>query len=429
MGKRENTRGCRTCGGVFSVILAAGSFLIFLNPCPSIADQRPASRPAAQPSHAEPQRSAAPQAILELARAALKAGNQKKALGILARLKKDDGASHFAAGEMLVGYKAYAAAALQFRLARPSYSDPYVAGYDEALAEVNAGDYAAAIQTTNELLNQGHQTADLAELAASAYRKAGRTQEAYNALRLATHLDPKSESGYLELCDIALEKENYDLGLEITGIGLSNLPQSDKLYLQQGVMHAMKGQFGDAEKDFSKASELAPNEVLPDISLGLIAMQMGKLDESVQYLRRAAQRHPDNYYAQYWFAIALERSGAAPGTKEGGEQLNALEASVRLNPDFWHSRADLGKILLDLGKVDRAIVELQKAADLNPTATSPLYLLAQAYRRKGEQAKARDLIAKVSKMQTEDRDAIPQATLKNMVREGTSAAPAGEDKH
>lgn len=369
-----------------------------------------------------------PQVILHDARAALNADNPEKAAKILARLPLNDGASHFTAGTMLVDHKAYAAAAREFGIARQRYKDPYIAGYDETLAYINAGNYAAALFTANDLLNHGYPSAELAELAATAYRKSGQTQEAYNALRLATHLNPKYEDAYVELCQIALDKDNYNLGLRIAGIGLSNLPRSSRLFLQRGVMRAMKGQFGEAEKDFARASESDPNEVLPDVALGLVAMQTGNLDGAVRNLRRAVARHPDNYLAQYWFSKALEHAGAAPGTKEGAEVLSALEESVRLNPNFWHSRADLGKTLLDNGKVEPAIVQLQKAADLNPTATGPLYLLAQAYRRKGDDARARDLVARVSTMQADDRDALAKTTLKNLGREGTTDSSSGQVK-
>lgn len=369
------------------------------------------------------------QAILKLARATLEKGNTDKAVGILSRLPEKDGESHFAAGALLVEHKAYAAAAKEFGLARQTYKDPYLAGYDEVLAYVSAEDYAAAIDAANALLTQGFQTSELAELAGTAYQKSGQTQQAYNAFRLATHLNPKNEDAYLGLCEIALDKETYDLGVEIAGVGLSNLPNSERLYVQRGVMRAMKGQFEEAQKDFSKASELAPNEVLPDVALGLVAMQNGDLEKSVHYLRHAAERHPDSYLAHYWFGKALERSGAAPGTKEGDELLRALQTSVQLNPNFWHSRTDLGKILISRGEVDLAIAHLQKATELNPSATSPLYLLAQAYRRKGDEAHASELLKRVSTMQTEEREALPQATLKSIVRQGTPADSATQDKH
>lgn len=367
-------------------------------------------------------------AILRFAACALQHSGQQEALKSLDSLSPQDGDSHFRAGALLVEHKLYAAAARQFGIARQTSEDAYLAGYNQTLAYVKAGDFASAIRTANELLNQGHETADLADVAATAYLKNGQPKEAYNALRLATHLDPKNEDAYVDLCAINLDYENYDLGLEVANIGLSHLPSSERLYLQRGVMRAMKGEFAEAQQDFSTASDLAPQEVLPGIALGLVSMQMGRLDKAVDVLRQAVSQHPHNYLAQYWFAKVLLQSGAIPGTKEGDEVLAALRASVRLNPGFWHAHADLGKTLLDRGGVAPAIVELKKAVALNPSATSPLYLLAQAYRRQGDEARANDLVARVSKMQTEEREGFPEASLRNIIREGTSDFPSKQSK-
>jgi len=369
-----------------------------------------------------------PQVILRDARAALKQGDHKQALGILAKLGPGDGASHFAAGAMLVEEKEYAAAAREFGVARRTYSDPYTAGYDEALAYVNAGDYRSAIQTANELLSQGHETAELADLAATAYLKSGQTQQAYNALRLATHLDPKNEEAYVGLCQIALDHDNYDLGLELADIGLSHLPKSDRLYLHRGVMRAMKGQFSEAGQDFATAARLAPHAVVPAVALALVSMQSGQLDQAVTILRQAATQHADDYFAQYWFAEALLHAGAAPGSHQGDEAFAALQSSVRANPDFWHARSELGKVLLDRGEVDPAIVQLEKAADLNPSATAPLYLLAQAYRRKGNLERAGEIAARVGKMQADERENRPQAMLKGLVTEGSPGSSSDQKK-
>ena len=241
-------------------------------------------------------------AILRFAECALEHRSPQQAVKSFDSLSAQDGDSHFRAGALLVEHKLYAAAARQFGIARRTYKDAYLAGYDQALAYLNAGDYPGAIRTANELLNQGHETAELADIAATAYLKNGQPQEAYNALRLATHLDPKNEDAYVDLCGIALDRDNYDLGLEIAAIGLAHLPNSERLYLQRGVMRAMKGEFAEAEQDFATAFKLAPQEVLPPVSLGLISMQMGHLDKAVDGLRQAVSRHRDSYLGQYWLA-------------------------------------------------------------------------------------------------------------------------------
>ena len=362
-----------------------------------------------------------PDAVLHYSECALELGEASSAPAILKHLAPTDGDRHFAAGEMLVRYQAYAVAAYEFGVARQNYRDPYAAGYDQALAYFKAGDFAKTVDTANELLIQGHRTAELANLAGEAYLRNKQPQEAYNALRLATGLDPKNEDSYVDLCSLTLDMDSYDLGIEIANLGLAHIPNSARILLQRGVLRAMKGQFDEAQHDFADAARLAPGDASPRVSEGVLAMQRGDLDQSIALLRQATTLSPDNYLAQFWLAEAMLRSGVAPDSKEGNEALAALQRSVRSNPDFWHSQTDLGKVLLDRGGLDSAITHLEKAAALNPAATNPLYLLAQAYRRKGDGTRAQELIARVSKMQEQDREALARSDLKSIAAEGTAA--------
>jgi tetratricopeptide (TPR) repeat protein len=362
-----------------------------------------------------------PDAIFHYAQCAEEQGNTSQAVSILGLLPQKDGARHFAAGEMLVEHQAYAAAAGEFGLARQTYRDPYAAGFDQALAYFKAGDFPKTIDTANELLSEGHRTAELANLAGEAYLRNKQLQDGYNALRLAASLDPKNEDNYVDLCSLTLDLDNYDLGIQIANLGITHIPGSARLYVQRGVLRAMKGQFDEAREDFAHAAKLSPNDASPRVSEGVLAMQRGDLDGSIELLRQATSLSPENYLAQFWFAEALLRSGVAPDSKEGGEALSALERSVRSNPDFWHSQTDLGKVLLERGDPDSAISHLEKAAALNPAATNPLYLLAQVYLRKGDRARAQELMARVSKMQEEDREALARSDLKQVATEGNAS--------
>jgi len=362
-----------------------------------------------------------PDAVLHYAECAAEQGDISQASATLKLLARGDGEYHFEAGEMLVRHQAYHAAAAEFALARQSYKDPYIAGYDQALAYFKAGDFSKTIDTANELLNQGHRTAELANLAGEAYLRNKQPKEAFNALRLATGLDPKNEDSYVDLCSLTLNTDDYDLGIEIANLGLSHVPGSARLYLQRGVLHAMKGQFDEAQQDFATAGKIAPRDASPRVSEGVLAMQRGDLDRSIELLRQATSLSPDNYLAQFWLAEAMLRSGVTPDSKQGSEALAALQRSVHSNPEFWHSQTDLGKVLMDRGDLDAAIGHLEKAAALNPAATNPLYLLAQIYRRKGDAARAQELIARVGKMQEADREALARSDLKDVASQGTAS--------
>ena len=87
-------------------------------------------------------------------------------------------------------------------------------------------------------------------------------------------------------------------------------------------------------------------------------------------------------------------SGAEPGTPQADEAIQAFEQSIRLNSNFSHSHAELGKLLFKQGQVDRAIAELKAATSLDPGDSGPVYVLAQAYRKKGQKAEADEMLAK-----------------------------------
>jgi tetratricopeptide (TPR) repeat protein len=368
---------------------------------------------------------------LHYGRCLLEAGRTKAAVAVFDRIPADAGASLFEAGVSLGRAKAYPDAARLFASARRSYKDPYAAGYNQTLMLVEAGDGEAALSVFRDLLAEGNPPAELWNLASRAYLTAGRVQEAYDALRKATRLEPKAPENYIDLASICIEHDNFDLGLEIVDIGLGQIPDSWKLYMQRGVLLAMKARLAEAEKEFETARKIAPDEAVPYAALGMIWMQSGQTARAVEVLRAERPRAHD-HVVPYIFAVALLRSGAEATTREGTEALEALRASIRADPGFAPARAELGRLLLKREEVNAGIAELEKAAALDPGATAALYALSQAYQRKGDRAKAQELLARVSRLNEQERGEDPDRELRRavfrIVRDGTATpqAPAAD---
>ena len=64
------------------------------------------------------------------------------------------------------------------------------------------------------------------------------------------------------------------------------------------------------------------------------------------------------------------------------------EKAVQLTPNMFPARNVLGRILLDLGEVERAIKELEEGARLAPSSPEMHFALARAYTRVGRKADA-----------------------------------------
>jgi tetratricopeptide (TPR) repeat protein len=81
--------------------------------------------------------------------------------------------------------------------------------------------------------------------------------------------------------------------------------------------------------------------------------------------------------------------------------LPLAEKAVQLDPKMFPARNVLGRVLLQLGQIDRAIKELEEGARLAPTSPEMHYALARAYRRAGREEDAKRETALFQKLQEE----------------------------
>jgi tetratricopeptide (TPR) repeat protein len=327
-----------------------------------------------------------------------------------------DAQVHFEAGTLLASLKNYGSAARQFELALPAYPDHYSAGFNLVLARVNAQKYAEAIDAGQKLIADGYRKAELYNLLAEAYEKAGQTKQAYDSLRTATQLEPSEETNYIDLITLCIDHKNYDLASEIAGIGLARLPASERLHVQLGVVLAMKAQLEEAKKQFELAATLAPDRSLPPVALALVSMQMNRPNDAVLQLRNRVRQFPNDYLALWFLGEALNRSGTVPGSPRQKEAVEALQRSVRINPNISQSQELLGKLLARDGNFEEAAVHLERAITLEPENVAAIYQLAQVYSRKGNAPRAKELFAKVSKMKAEDRENFTNRRLQQILR-------------
>jgi tetratricopeptide (TPR) repeat protein len=359
---------------------------------------------------------------LHFADCLLKAKRVNQATAVLRLLPEKDGQDRFDAGVLLGKAEAYEPAAEFFGSTRKRYRDPYAAGYNQVLMLIKADKTAEAIQAFQELTSEGYKTAELYNLAAEAYLKSNQVQEAYDAMRAGTQIDPKSEDNYVDLASICLEHEEYSLATDILDVGTHYVPDSYRMHIQRGVSYVMRGAIDKAESDFETAATLAPDKSLPYLALSWVWIESGKTAKAVEVLRQKWKEPNFDYLVPYAFGVALVRSGVESGSAAGDEAITAFELSVSRNSKFSHSHSELGKLLFKNGETDRAISELKIATALDPDDSGPFYVLAQAYRKKGLQAEAKQMLARVSQLHSEEHNLDLKKQLIRLVRQDAGAS-------
>jgi tetratricopeptide (TPR) repeat protein len=299
---------------------------------------------------------------------------------------------------------------------RRQYPNSYEVGFDLMLVQIAAKNYATAIQTGDELIAQGHETSELNNILAEAYAGNNQVQKAVDAYRRAIALDPSDEDNYLDFASLCMNQRSFQAGMTVMEVALKSHPQSARLVFMRGLLHAMQDEFELAEKDFKLSSDLAPEKNLGAIGLGVSFLETGHDAQAIDVLHQRLREKPNDASLEYLLGEALLRSGATPGSAAYTEAQNALEKSIHLNPNLCLPHISLGTIYLDEDRNQDAVGQFEQARAIDPTERSAYSHLAVAYRRLGEQDKAKE----------QDR----QGTREKMKSDpaNTAGQPATEDR-
>ena len=361
-----------------------------------------------------------PDVMLRYADSLLRLGEVQEAVSMLSGLSTDRPELQFRAGTLLGTRGRYEEAAMHFGLSAEGHSDPYSALYNQVLMLVRGSEFAEAIEVAKTVFERGYQRAELYNLVSEAYLGSHQLQEAYDALRSATRVDPGHEKSYGDLISLCMGFSNFQLGLDIANVGIYHLPTSYRLHLQRGVMQAKLGRLTEAQEDFQHAARLAPQEPLPHATLAIALMQQGSLRDAILILREQLESNPDYFLSRYLLGEALVRSGVGASGIPSDRALESFEMAVRLHPDFAPARVSLGKLLLKRDQVDAAIEHLESAMALEPNESAPIYQLARAYQRQGDSNRAEELMARVRVLAEERRNETMDSVLRDVIRESRS---------
>jgi tetratricopeptide (TPR) repeat protein len=204
--------------------------------------------------------------------------------------------------------------------------------------------------------------------------------EAVRQFQRAAELDP-SESNLFDWGTELLTHRAADQAVEVFANGHRLFPRSTRTLLGLAVALYSRGSYDEAARMFFEATDLDPSDPAPYLFLSKVSSgAIGHFDGYVERLERFARLHPENAWANYYYASTLERT--SPQARA------LLEKAVRLDPKLGDAFLLLGIAYGDEGNLTKAISAYRSAIDASPSMVEAHYRLAQAYRKTGDVAKA-----------------------------------------
>jgi DNA-binding winged helix-turn-helix (wHTH) protein/tetratricopeptide (TPR) repeat protein len=144
-----------------------------------------------------------------------------------------------------------------------------------------------------------------------------------------------------------------------------------------------------AEKSFERAIALNPNCAMAHARYTLFLAAMGRLNESLQKVRRAQELDPVSPDANASLANVLYLA------RNYDEAIRYCERALALEPNFLDALVLLGLSYEQKGMLPEAIDQFRKAKDANAESTEPLELLAHTCAISGQKDEARALLTEL----------------------------------
>ncbi len=260
----------------------------------------------------------------------------------------------------------------------------YELGFQKAKTLFDEGTYAESARILEAIRGLQSPGAEFHDLLGSAYYLLDDPKKSSDELQEAVRLEPMVPEHYFKLGMVFLKHRTTEPAIYVFENALKARPDVPKLWMGLGLSYYLASKLEQAEKALRQALALDPRYETAYIVLGDLLTQAGKVDEAVEVFRKAIDVRPDLYLPYYYYGQASARQG-----KENCETgIQMLKKAIALNPSFAEAHYELGKALLQAGRINDSLAALKKSLDLKPELAQSHYQLGRLYQKLGNPALA-----------------------------------------
>jgi predicted Zn-dependent protease len=220
-------------------------------------------------------------------------------------------------------------------------------------------------------------------------------QKAIPLFRHLTRRLPDDQGPWQKLVRCNLLLGHLNEAEQAAAQAVQRFPDAPEFQYQQAVANYMLGRAATAIKTLSPLVEKQwGKDPRPVLLMAVLKSQSGDYQGAEGYFQRVEQMQAGcNALASYFYGATLLRMHRPV------EAQAKLQEAIRCHPRFALAEYRLGEALSQDGKLQQALNMLEQATRDDPTLAEPYYALAQIRRRQGDQAGAREALARFTSMQ------------------------------
>ncbi len=198
----------------------------------------------------------------------------------------------------------------------------------------------------------------LSRLQARALRLTGKADQGIALLEEALKQHGDDPLAYVSLAQVYSDADRHAQAVKVLQDAQAKFPADDAIAFELGTVFDKAKQFADAESAFRSVLARDPENATALNYLGYMLAERGeRLDESVNYLKKALALEPDNGSFLDSLGWAYYKS----------DKLDLAEANLKRAADQLRTNSVVqdhyGDVLVKLGRYDEAIAAFTRALD------------------------------------------------------------------
>ncbi len=270
--------------------------------------------------------------------------------------------------------------------------------YNLALALLYNKQFAEASRLLSTLHNERPSNADALMFLGSAFEMQEKMPEALEAYRSAAVADPSNPDRTLDYTRLLMDMDRYDEAIQFIQSGRMETASSSPVKLRLGAVEMMKGEYDAARDAFNAVLSDDPELDAGYIGLAQTYARQGNDAEAIRILDAARSKSPDRYLLEYYSGLLASRLGRED------EAIVALERAAQLEPTSPDPSFELGKIYASKQDWPDARKAFQHVVELNPQFEAAHYQLSQVYAHLGLHAEAQQEAQQAKTLLTTQRE-------------------------
>ncbi len=295
--------------------------------------------------------------------------------------------------------------------------DKAVALYKEKKNEAALQEFTAARQAFNAAHKDGPEDANILFWVGFINLQMQRYSDAVEPLEQAIQISPKSADAHLNLGNVYDGLKRYDDAvrefkkvIDLQATTALSVKQADPWY-NLGSVYYKQNRMPESIAAYQKAALISPKDPYILDGLGFVLLETADTRGAISAYEKATKLQPDNASFQFNLALAWLNQAKKSLTKAAGDNartnaLAPLGRAVQLAPTSFQYHETYGETLYDLGRDNEALLQFEKATQLDPKQYNPVYNAGLAYSRTNQMPKAVEAFTKALTLKPDNTAAM-----------------------